>query len=82
MSIQGAAFPDKLVSLNSDKDVHATSKLSKLSSFLEDGIIRFGGRLQHSAVEYDAKHSVILPSHAGYARLLVEDVHRRTGHAG
>ena len=81
ISIQAAPFPEEVNALKSGKDIRATSKLRRFSTFIEDSIIRVGGRLQHSFLEYD-EHPVILPNHVKYVKLLVEDVHRRTGHAG
>ena len=82
MSIQASAFPEEIAALKSNKEVRSSSKLKKLSPFIEDDIIRVGGRLKNSLFEYEAQHPVILPSHARYADLLIEDTHKRAGHVG
>ena len=35
-------------------------RLARLKPFEEDGILRVGGRLKHSDLQYDAKHPMIL----------------------
>jgi hypothetical protein len=41
--------------------IKRNSKLSKLDPFIEDGILRVGGRLDRALISYDAKHPIILP---------------------
>lgn len=80
--IQGVNFPKEIASLKAGKEVSKSSSLSKLSPFLRDGILRVGGRLKNSALEYDNKHPVVLPNKGAYIDILVQDAHQRTGHAG
>ena len=56
--------------------------LQRLSPFLEDGILRVGGRIQRSALPFHVKHPVILPPHHHVTRLLVEHFHKQEGHCG
>ena len=51
--------------------------------FLDDsGVIRVGGRLQHSQLSYDSKHPIVLHPSAHVTRLIIEREHIRLLHAG
>jgi hypothetical protein len=62
--------------------VKPCSSIYKLDPFMNDGIIRVGGRLSRSSLPYDAKHQVLVPLRSPLARLILEDVHKRVGHLG
>ena len=53
-----------------------------LAPFLQDKIVRVGGRLKHSPLSYDEKHPMLLPSDHAISRLVVKDAHNRVLHAG
>lgn len=44
------------------------------------GLIRLGGRLEHSSLEYDSKHPYILPKDCRLSTLVVTDGYQRTLH--
>ncbi|XP_031788869.1 uncharacterized protein LOC116417892 [Nasonia vitripennis] len=46
------------------------------------GLLRVGGRLQHSFLQFDEKHSIILPASSIIVKRLIEEVHRQTLHGG
>ncbi|XP_013402959.1 uncharacterized protein LOC106168462 [Lingula anatina] len=46
------------------------------------GLLRVGGRLNSADLDDDAKHQLILPHKHHVSRLIVEDCHMVTGHAG
>lgn len=50
--------------------------------FILNGILRVGGRLEHSDLPIDQKHPMILPPHHHVTRLIVEMCHRDAGHSG
>ena len=56
--------------------------LRKLLPFLADGVLRVGGRLQHSSESYEFKHPVILPKRHPVTGLIVKLTHSRAGHEG
>lgn len=56
--------------------------IGKLALFVKDGIIRVGGRLQNSNLEYDHRHPILLPKHENYVELLVDQYHRDNLHTG
>ncbi|XP_046550033.1 uncharacterized protein LOC124259858, partial [Haliotis rubra] len=64
------------------KSMPKTSTLFKLDPILDEGILRVGGRLERAQLQYNAKHPVIIPKTSPLARLILEYVHRLTGHSG
>ena len=52
-----------------------------LASFMDGTIIRVGGRLKKSQLDYDQKHPVLLSSSNHISQLIMEDVHRKVSHA-
>ncbi|KAF8766744.1 hypothetical protein HNY73_019777 [Argiope bruennichi] len=59
-SVQEIAFQSDINLLLHGKQ--PTGKIKNLNPFLdEDGILRVGGRIQHSSVNFDQRHPVILP---------------------
>ncbi|KAJ8979854.1 hypothetical protein NQ317_006319, partial [Molorchus minor] len=57
--------------------------LRRLNPFLDDsGVIRVGGRLRHSSLDYPTKHPILLPRQSRLTELLVEEVHRDNFHPG
>ena len=60
-----------------------SSKILALNPFLdESGILRVGGRLQFSPLNYASKHQIILHPHSHLTRLIIEYEHIRLLHAG
>jgi len=60
-----------------------SSPLFRLRPFLgDDGLLRLGGRLELSPLEYSAKHPLILPRSSELTLLLIADFHERTLHGG
>lgn len=62
-------------------DIH--SRLSSLSPFLDSqGLIRAGGRLQHSNLSFEQKHQIVLPNNHHFTNLLVRYERNKYFHAG
>ena len=59
-----------------------TGQLARLKPFEDEGILRVGGRLKHSELQYDAKYPMILPGKHQVTRLIVLHYHRLNGHVG
>lgn len=78
---QNAHFKGELTSLLKGKDLPPRSSLTTLQPFLDEaGILRVRGRIKHSSLSFDEKHSIILALHAIFSRLLTESCHRRALH--
>ncbi|KAK6764978.1 hypothetical protein RB195_025059 [Necator americanus] len=48
----------------------------------EDGIIRHHSRLQNASIPYDTKSPIYIPEDSELSRLIVQDIHIKTGHSG
>ncbi|XP_046325770.2 uncharacterized protein LOC124110437 [Haliotis rufescens] len=64
------------------RGVSKSSPLYRLDPFIEDGIIRVGGRLQRAKIPHDSKHPVVLPKTSPLSKLLIKDAHTAVGHMG
>lgn len=81
--IQKETFSQEIISLKSGKRVLRSSSLKLLNPFLDDhGLLRVGGREQHSTRSYDVKHPLIVHSRHHLVRLLIISEHVRLLHAG
>ena len=54
----------------------------KLDPFLEENLIRLGGRLHNALLSYDQKHPFILPCHGKFSQLLIDYYHCKSLHGG
>ena len=53
-----------------------------LTPFLQDDIVRVGGRLRRSSLVYDQVHPILLPSSLHISALIMKSAHLRVFHAG
>ncbi|XP_043270546.1 uncharacterized protein [Venturia canescens] len=82
-AIQGAYFTSELKTLTSGYTLPKSHPITRLTGFIDhQGILRVGGRLKHSALQPDSKHSVILPRDSPLTALFIADAHERTLHGG
>ena len=58
------------------------SRLARLDPFLDNGLLRLGGRLHFSLLSYDQKDPLILPYKCALSDLLADYFHRKTFHGG
>ncbi|XP_046564520.1 uncharacterized protein LOC124273324 [Haliotis rubra] len=68
--------------VNNGRRVSKSSPLYKLDPFIENGIIRVGGRLQRAKIQHDSKHPVVLPKTSPLSKLMIKDAHTAVGHMG
>ncbi len=79
---QASAYADDIHRLKSGLPTKRDSCLRKLNPFIgPDGLLRVGGRLGRSDLEYEEKYPVILPK-CHLSLLLVRSQHVRHKHAG
>ena len=57
-------------------------RLARLKPFEEDGILRVGGRLKYSDLQYGAKHPMILPEKHPISELIIRHYHHLNGTCG
>ena len=80
--IQRSNFSQELEDLEAGRQVRFSSRIARLSPFLDNGCLRVGGRLENSALSWAAKHPLILPAKGDVVDLIIADVHRKIGHEG
>ncbi|KAL1447599.1 hypothetical protein WDU94_003635 [Cyamophila willieti] len=78
--IQNDHFSDDIQKLKNNLPCSKT--LIQLSPFLDNGVIRVGGRLRNSELGYEQQHPVILPAKEHVVKLIVEHYHRFNLHTG
>lgn len=69
--IQSKHFETEIKQLRSNNYVPRQSPLAKLNPFLENDLLRVGGRLKYSDLNYTSKHPIILPKKHNFTKLLL-----------
>lgn len=60
-----------------------SKRLLPLHPFVQDGILRVGGRLTNAKdLSFEQKHPVLLPKHDHFTELVVDHFHRKNLHTG
>ena len=74
--VQKQAFANEYFQLSSKSKDHVskTSSLRPLNPFVYEGMLRVGAGIDRSAMAFEVKHPVILPSHHHVTKLIVEDL--------
>jgi len=81
--VQQESYAQELKELGEKQVVAANSVLKILHPFIDNqGLIRVGGRLQHSTLPYQTRHQMILPANHHFSKLIVAAEHLRLHHAG
>ena len=76
-------FGIEVKELEAHRCIPRSSKILSLNPFLDDtGILRVGGRLQLSQLNYATKHQIILHPHSHLTELIIEYEHIRLLHSG
>lgn len=80
--IQHTYFPEVKI-LSRQGSLNPSSPLLPLHPFVDSaGLLRVGGRQQHSSSTYESKHPVILTDKHPLTRLIIRTEHLRLLHAG
>lgn len=81
--VQQQQFAQDYKQLVQNKLVASKSNIYKLTPYIDNqGIIRVGGRLQHSILPETMKNPAIVPSSGRYTELIIEHAHLMTLHGG
>ena len=73
---QRSHFTIKIKELEAQRSIPNNSKILSLNPFMDNtGILRVGGRLQHSQLTYDSKLQIILHPHSHLSKLIIEGEH-------
>lgn len=59
-----------------------SNRLQRLTPFLDQGIMRVGGRLRNSDEDFDSCHPIVLPKRDTFVDLLIDYYHQSNCHAG
>uniref|UniRef100_A0A6P7G4P2 Uncharacterized protein LOC114337620 n=1 Tax=Diabrotica virgifera virgifera TaxID=50390 RepID=A0A6P7G4P2_DIAVI len=77
------SFTEEISILNSNKPLPPKHKLSNLTPFLDENhILRVGGRLRLSALDFNSKHPILISSNHPFTKLIFEHKHKVLLHAG
>ncbi|KAI5754304.1 hypothetical protein M8J77_007615 [Diaphorina citri] len=81
-ALQEVVFKPTIESLVKGKE-SPDNKLKKLKPFVDDGLLRCGGRLTNAKhLDYEHIHPVILPKNHHIVNLLIDHTHARNLHTG
>jgi hypothetical protein len=81
--VQQISYSQEIKQMMEQQAFISTSSLKTLHAFIDqEGSIRVGGRLQQSALPYQAIHQMILPSSHHFTKLVVSSERLRLHHAG
>ena len=78
---QNEAFATEMTCLKEGKAVPASSTAHSLGVFLDDGLLRVGGRIQNARAKYDTRHPALLPKDHPLSRLILNSTHVKYLHA-
>ena len=79
---QNRYFKEEIEALKKEGFVKKASTLGRLDPVLANEVLRVGGRLGRADVPLEARHPMILPKDSHVTRLILEEIHERTGHSG
>ncbi|XP_018405041.1 PREDICTED: uncharacterized protein LOC108781544 [Cyphomyrmex costatus] len=81
--VQRQSFDKEYKALQAGGTIVSPSRLLLLAPFLDKkGLLRVGGRLSQSNLEYEARHPILLPRGHMLTKLIIKQEHRRTLHSG
>ncbi|GFT01982.1 integrase catalytic domain-containing protein [Trichonephila clavipes] len=82
--VQVKYFTTEIAAIKRKMSVPSTSKLRFLNPFIDksEGLIRVGGRLAHSNLNFNQKHPIILPNGNKLVKLIFQYYHKRDFHVG
>ncbi|XP_044741922.1 uncharacterized protein LOC123302893 [Chrysoperla carnea] len=80
---QRIAFSNELKLLQKKQPITSSSSLRLLTPFLDqNGLIRVGGRLEQSSLDYYSRHPYILSKDSTLSLLIIQSAHLRSLHSG
>jgi hypothetical protein len=72
---QRTAYALELKALNRKVALDAASPLAKVSPYLDQGLLRVGGRIVNAPVPFDVRHPIVLPPKAIVTERIVRAIH-------
>lgn len=81
--VQEETFYKEILCLSKKQQLPSKSQILSLNPFLDSsGLIRVGGRLRSSNLNYDVKHQILLPAKHHFTTLVFRNYHHGNFHAG
>ena len=81
--VQAECFSDEIKKLKSGTPLSDNHKLSNLAPSVDKiGLLRVGGRLKHSDVDFSVKHPILIPQNHPLSSTLIQYFHRLNKHQG
>ncbi|XP_035207725.1 uncharacterized protein LOC118182487 [Stegodyphus dumicola] len=81
--VQERNFTNEIRALKNNDELSSESKLRSLNPFVdESGVIRVGGRLENSNLDYKQAHPIVLPDKDHLTDLIILHSHQVVGHGG
>lgn len=82
-TVQQQCFSQEISAVRKDQSLSKNSPILRLNPFIDnEGILRVGGRLQHSMLQRNESNPIIIPNKHHIATLLVRHHHERVKHQG
>ncbi|KAL7852950.1 hypothetical protein SRHO_G00187350 [Serrasalmus rhombeus] len=79
---QRQTFHEELCALQKGDKIRRSSFIVKLDPFLQDGVLRVGGRLHHAALPEHTRHPAILAKNHHVTTLIIRNAHEEIRHGG
>ncbi|XP_043480294.1 uncharacterized protein LOC122509993 [Leptopilina heterotoma] len=80
--IQAESFSSEKRSLSKNQQISKDSKLIFLNPFLDQGVLKVGGRLNLADLPESKKHPIVLPKDHHITKLIIKNEHMKRLHAG
>ncbi|XP_033212395.1 uncharacterized protein LOC117169990 [Belonocnema kinseyi] len=81
-AIHRKEFYEEIQGLSKSENLPKTSKLLRLHPFIEDHLLRVGGRIKNAEIDKDQKHPILLPRNHPVTNFIILDIHERQFHSG
>ena len=80
---QGLHFEEEIACLQNERPLPRKISLSQLHPFIEDGILKVGGKIRNSWTTAETKHfPILIPKESPLSRPMIAHVHLKMLHAG
>lgn len=81
-TVQQECFPKDLRAIQQKSPLPHDSKIKRFNPFLDNGLLRLGGRLEHAHLTPEQSHPIILDGDHHFTQLLISHTHIRLHHLG
>jgi len=79
---QETAFSNEIYAMERKQEVSRSSPLYNLNPYMEDGVLRVGGRLSNATLLLEQKHPILLPRKGHVTFLIISYYHKQIHHQG